>query len=198
MDWQLEVITDSERFEVPFQLYDLIKKSISVDSKVFKDCHGLEYPELKTAPEKPLQYRRDFNITSVVVRSVIQYKLINSGFFVEVSIFREWIGDRMRGQPTMKTSVSMFHPEWDTQMESIEHTTRVRDFGPGLVHLFNGQTAWLEPFLDEVAFTQGLLVDVATAIKVEEATKAEAAATKAVAAAAQTAQYVAAQTSART
>lgn len=98
----------------------------------------------------------------------------------------------------MKTSVSMFHPEWDTQMESIEHTTRVRDFGPGLVHLFNGQTAWLEPFLDEVAFTQGLLVDVATAIKVEEATKAEAAATKAVAAAAQTAQYVAAQTSART
>ncbi|PVH83109.1 hypothetical protein DL98DRAFT_617514 [Cadophora sp. DSE1049] len=197
LDWQLEVITDSERIEVPSPLYDLIKKSISVDSKVLKDCHGLEYPELKTAPEKPPQYKRDFKITSVVVRSVIQYKLIDSGFFVEVSIFREWLGDRMRGEPTMKTSVSMFHPEWDTQMESIEHTTRVRDFGPGLIHLFNGQAAWLVPFLDEVAFTQGLLVDVAKAIKVEGATKAEAAATKAVADAVKTAQYVAAQTSAR-
>ncbi|KAK0122771.1 hypothetical protein ONS96_009806 [Cadophora gregata f. sp. sojae] len=196
LDWQLEVITDSEQLVVPSQLEDLIKKSISVKSRVFRDRHGLEYPELRTAPEEPYEFNRDFRITSIVVRGVIQYKLMDSGFFVEASIFREWIGDRMKGEPTMKTSVSMFHPGWDTQMESIEGTTRVRDFGPGLIHLFNGRAAWLVPFLDEVAFTQGLLVDVVKAIKVEEATRAEAAATKALADAAKTAQHVAAQTSA--
>ena len=93
----------------------------------------------------------------------------------------------------MKASVSMYHPEWDTHMESIEHTTRVRDFGPGLANLFNCQTAWLNPFMDEIAFTQGLLVDVVEAINAEAALKAQVAGDRAVAAAVQAAGEVMAQ-----
>ncbi|KAH7323734.1 hypothetical protein BKA65DRAFT_481536 [Rhexocercosporidium sp. MPI-PUGE-AT-0058] len=178
LDWQLEVITDSEQFEVPSPLYALIKESISVKSKVRKDCHGLEYPEVT-----PSKYNKsDFRIETVVVRSVIQYKFLDSDFFVELAIFREWDGANTTGEPIMKASVSMFHPEWDTHMESIEHTTRIRDFGPGLANLFNYQTEWLVPFLDEIAFTQGLLVDVARALKAEAALKIQVAVDRAVAA----------------
>ncbi|KAL5315570.1 hypothetical protein ACEPPN_016438 [Leptodophora sp. 'Broadleaf-Isolate-01'] len=189
LDWQLEVITDSEQFEVPSPLYALIKESISVKSKVRKDCHGLEYPEI--TPSRNSQ--SEFSIQSIVVRSVIQYKFLDSGFFVELAIFREWLGANTMGEPTMKASVSMFHPEWDTHMESIEHTTRIRDFGTGLTNLFNYQTDWLIPFFDEVAFTQGLLVDVARAIKAEAALKAQVAGDRAVAAAVQAAKDVMAQ-----
>lgn len=179
----MAVVTDSEIFEVPSQLYALIKESISVKSKVRKDCHGLEYPEVT-----PTRYNKsEFQITSIVVRSVIQFKLFESGFLVELAIYREWFGANTVGEPVMHTGVSMFHPAWETQMEAIEHTTRVREFGPGLVHLFNDQPAWLVPFLDEVAFTQGLLVDVARDIKAEALRKAQAqaAAAQAMAAVAQ-------------
>ncbi|KAG4433903.1 hypothetical protein IFR05_010600 [Cadophora sp. M221] len=186
LDWQLEVITDSEQFEVPSPLYALIKESISVKSNTRKDCHGLEYPEVT-----PSRYNQsEFSIQSVVVRSVIQYKFFDSGFFVELAIFREWLGANTMAEPTMKASVSMFHPEWDIHMESIEDTTRIRDFGPGLVNLFNNQTEWLLPFLDEVAFTQGLLGDVTRAIKAEAALKAQVAGDRAVVVAVQAANDV--------
>ncbi|KAL2062999.1 hypothetical protein VTL71DRAFT_6071 [Oculimacula yallundae] len=179
LDWQLEVRTDTERFDVPKPLYDLIHEAISVKSKVRKDPHGLEYPNVT-----PSKYNKlDYHITSIVVRSDIQYKLFESGFVVELSIFREWFGSTTSGEPTMSTSVSMFHPTWETELESIENTLRVRNFGPGLVNLFNGQSPWLEPFLDEVNFTHGLLVDVTSEIKKEAAAKAKAADDLAIAAA---------------
>ncbi|CZS89849.1 uncharacterized protein RCO7_02411 [Rhynchosporium graminicola] len=171
LDWRLEVVTDTERFDIPMPLFDLIKESISVKSKVRKDVHGLEYPEVT-----PSKYNKsDYHITSITVRSNIQFKLIESGFMVELSIYREWFGANTFGEPTLSTGVSMFHPTWETEMESIENTVRVRDFGPGLVNLFNGQS--LDPFIDEVNFTQGLLVDIAKELK-EEADELAIAATR--------------------
>ncbi len=96
------------------------------------------------------------------MKSVVQYKVEESGYVIEIAIYRGWDGSNTRDEPTVQAAVSLFHPNWDTQMEAIEHTTRVRNFGPGLRNLFHNGTddgEGIEDFLTEVETIQGFLAD---------------------------------------
>lgn len=159
LDVKVDVRTDEEISSIPAQIYRLIKKSVSATSAVRVDELGLEYPQVNA--------KLAWYIDNVVVKSVIQYKMKDSGYIVEIAIYRTWNGSATAVEPVVEASVSMFHPEWEFAMESIERTTRVRDFGgPGLKHLFPDSepvspvmTTGMELFFEEIMAVQALLVE---------------------------------------
>jgi hypothetical protein len=88
------------------------------------------------------------------MRSVIQYALQNSGFVVELSFYRTWYGPDTKPEPQIAASISMFHPQWDWQMESMENSTAGRNWKRGLSNFFeNG----FDAFFNEVQEIQELL-----------------------------------------
>jgi hypothetical protein len=84
------------------------------------DPLGLNY--VQVSPQAPY----GITISGVVVRSVIQYMMEDSGYIVEIAIYRQWGGGNTHTEPKMAASVSMFHRDWDFEMESIEGTTKER------------------------------------------------------------------------
>jgi hypothetical protein len=108
----------------------------------------------------------DVEISSVVVRSVIQYMLQHSQYVVEIGIYREWLGSKTEGEPKVFAGVTMFHQDWDLQMESIEENmTDQRHWKSDLsnfFHIGNDGSGGLQGFLDEVGTIQGFLSDAAT------------------------------------
>lgn len=123
MDWAVEVITDNSIERWPDQLTSLIKTSVSTRTKAREDSLGLEYPAV--TPTAPW----GVYITKTVVRSVIQYKVRESGYIIEIAIYRTWEGEKTSDEPKMESSVSIYHPYWDDEMESIESkATEVRQW----------------------------------------------------------------------
>ncbi|PBP20676.1 hypothetical protein BUE80_DR008580 [Diplocarpon rosae] len=156
IDCKLEVIADDEITNIPSEFYQLIRRSITAKSRVCVDKLGLEYPQVNPYSTSELR------ITGVVVKSVIQYKIVDSGHVVEIALYREWSGTATKEVPSMEASVSLFHPDWDEWMESIENTTRSRKFGDRLCNLFHDGTPGqgsMQTFFEKMTMVQGLLVD---------------------------------------
>ena len=126
----------------------LIEGSISKHHRV--DSLTIRYPQVHPDP----RYNPELQITKLVMRSVIQYALQNSGFVVELSFYRTWYGPDTKPEPQIAASISMFHPQWDWQMESMENSTAGRNWKRGLSNFFeNG----FDAFFNEVQEIQDLL-----------------------------------------
>ena len=126
----------------------LIEGSISKHHRV--DSLPIRYPQVHPDP----RYNPELQITKLVMRSVIQYALQNSGFVVELSFYRTWYGLDTKLEPQIAASISMFHPQWDWQMESMENSTAGRNWKRGLSNFFeNG----FDAFFNEVQEIQDLL-----------------------------------------
>ena len=100
--------------DIPKAFQSLIETSITAKSATHTDALGLPYPYPKVVLKT--SQPPEFEVTSVVVRSVIQYMLEGSGYIVEIAIYREWTGRNTSLEPELKASVSMFHQEWNWQM----------------------------------------------------------------------------------
>lgn len=139
--------------DLPDQLLWLIEGSLSRTTKGRKDCLGLSYP--RVAPKNT----PGIDVRAVVVRSVYQYLLKDSGYIIEIAVYREWGGYSTTGEPKILSSVSMFHPIWDDQMSSIENTTGERKWDTELSCFFgDDQTGGgIQKFMEDVALIQGLL-----------------------------------------
>lgn len=116
-DWSLEIIQDSEKPEVPQILRSYIANSLNNVLTELTDPLGLDYPNI--ALRKPTE----FEVRSVVVRSVFQYQITHTANTVEIAIYREWRGCDTKKAPTIQASVSMLNPNWDDEMMSIENST---------------------------------------------------------------------------
>jgi hypothetical protein len=137
-------IPDSSRKEFE----KLIEGSISKHHRV--DSLPIRYPQVHPDP----RYNPELQITKLVMRSVIQYALQNSGFVVELSFYRTWYGPDTKPEPQIAASISMFHPQWDWEMESMENSTAGRNWKRGLSNFFeNG----FDAFFNEVQEVQELL-----------------------------------------
>lgn len=158
-DWTLEIITDGSIADLPSTMLSLIEGSLSGKSKEREDCLGLSYPGVSPSTQYGLDVR------NVVVRSVYQYMLKETGYIVEIAVYREWDGCNTAKEPKMLSSVSMFHPVWDGQMDSIEYTTKERDWDRQLRCFFEGpdQNGGIPKFMEDVILIQGLLTDAARA-----------------------------------
>ncbi|KAH8775846.1 hypothetical protein BGZ57DRAFT_365462 [Hyaloscypha finlandica] len=151
VDYTLQVITDN-MVEIPDdsrkEFEKLIEGSISKHHRV--DSLTIRYPQVHPDP----RYNPELQITKLVMRSVIQYALQNSGFVVELSFYRTWYGPDTKPEPQIAASISMFHPQWDWQMESMENSTAGRNWKRGLSNFFeNG----FDAFFNEVQEIQDLL-----------------------------------------
>ena len=123
------------------------------------DILGLPYPGIN-----PAHPQGGFTVSSVVLKSVSQYKTQPGGYTVDVTIYREWDGYKTTMfengmktniDPKIKTSVSMWHPDWENEMASNEGTTREREWDRQLAKLF--PRGGLSSFLDDVQLVHGML-----------------------------------------
>lgn len=149
--------------DLPDQLISLIDGSLAGNSKERKDCLGLLYPGVSP------KFTYGLDVRTVVVRSVYQYLLRESGYIVEIAVYREWCGYNTAGAPKMLSSVSMFHPVWDDQMGSIENTTRSRNWDAELNCFFGeDEGGGIRKFMEGVVLIQGLLSEAAGASKEQQ------------------------------
>jgi len=152
-----------------------------------KDLLGLPYPGV--APRLPPREK----VTSVVVKSVYEFKLaelkksepptdlkdsepargdkdpgpnvMKSGYTIEIVVYRDWIDGNPRREPIVTASVSMYHDIWDIEMESIEDTTKERNWDENLRCFFeqDGQEDGLAKFFSDVQFVQSMLKEAEVA-----------------------------------
>ena len=157
-DWSLQIITDDSINTVGATLQALIDSSISSSSTTRSDSLGLEYPEV--SPQAPCEILVD----RVVVRSVSQYMLKDSGYVVEFSIYRQWIGYDTTPPPKLFCAVTLGSQTWDYEMLSIEGQTGERQWDPQLRTFFpdrTGEGTGFYDFTDSVRHVQKYLHDAA-------------------------------------
>ena len=169
IDWDLEVISDNEvpAQEVPQQLDFMIKKSVNTRTAIRYDSLDLPYPDVKPVLGSGMK------ITAVVIKSVIQYAVIENDYVVEIAVYRRFLGPEM--EPEMSVGVSMYQKLWDSdEMRSLHGPNETRSwedplkafFGHGFAkgEVIDGSKG-VEKFLAEVETIQGFLVD---AVKIAE------------------------------
>lgn len=112
-------------------LRSYIAASLNNISTELTDSLGLRYPAIA------LRTPMNFEVQSLVMRSVFEYQIVQTGNVVEIAIYREWPGCDTRGVPTTEASVSMLHPNWEDEMQSIEHmTTSERSWDRDMINFF--------------------------------------------------------------
>ena len=104
------------------------------------------------------------------MRSVSQYQRISSSNVIEIAIYREWAGINTNPAPKMSASISMFNPDWDTEMRSIENTTSERQWDRDLHNFFGKEEpntcSGLTELLVDIHEVQRLLCQAAMAVTV--------------------------------
>lgn len=146
IDWTLEIITDGEIKTIPPALQELMTNSIRGTTEIKKDRAGFHYPIVKPRLEGD-----DYKINHIVVRSVYEYEFKDSGYILEVAVYRRWevvsvpqkppskqpkpaVEDKEN--PVVNCSVSLYHMEWDHHMTDIKNTEYQRQWDSDLKCFF--------------------------------------------------------------
>lgn len=147
--WPRELETKIRKLE------NMIRNSVTTRTAQLIDPLGLPYPAIRPIPPAPVK------IDSVVLRSSIQYKTRDSGYIVDISIYRSWEGGDLTGIPEMKSGMSFYHPSWESATENIEKSSFDRGWDSSLSHFFdNGftpESRGIKTFRTEVEIVQGFL-----------------------------------------
>ncbi|KHJ33093.1 hypothetical protein EV44_g0984 [Erysiphe necator] len=157
LDWKLELIADNKDkvLSLPPELRTLIKDSIPVNNRFRIDALGMQYPDIAPSPSHLVF------ISSVIVRSIIQYRMKSSGFIIEIAIYREWIGAITKGEPEIFCSISMFHPCWDDETQDLSNKTYGRAWKNDLSNFFiesDQHTTGLEYLLAQIRTVQDYII----------------------------------------
>lgn len=149
----MEVLSDNQISEPPTVLLNVIQDSIHAKSKVRKDKHNYDYPEISLS-----KVPNGWKVTGVEVQSVLKFKLSRSGYIVDLVLHRRWdtIDDKVepQGEPKMTAGVSMYHPNWEYQMRSYENEAGERGWSPDLKDFFDDG---FSEFINEVTIVQNYL-----------------------------------------
>jgi predicted NAD/FAD-binding protein len=100
------------------------------------------------------------------LRSVIQYAFQKSGYVVEITLDRSWNGPDTRPDPQIFAGVSLFHPQWDLEMETLRDSTNRRTWTCNSFF-----ESGFNEFLAAVQMIQELLSVTANEVEQEAATK---------------------------
>ena len=136
------------------QLEKLARGAVSSKTPTHIDALGIPYPRF--SPETTLGTQ----ITGLAVRSAMQYKVESSDYTVEIDITRTWEGAKTSAAPSMAAGVSLYHNEWDIEMDSIERGRRQRLWDANLSQLLNNgstiETKGFQALLNEIEIIQRL------------------------------------------
>ncbi|KAH8808406.1 hypothetical protein F5884DRAFT_857939 [Xylogone sp. PMI_703] len=159
LDWNLDIITDNSIHDIPSSIRTMIETSLPKTTIQRVDSLGLTYPRVC-----PRALSNDLLINEVVVRSVWRYRVKETGYEIQVSIYRVWSACPTDGDPEMSCGITVSHPVWDEQMQYIDDTTQERRWGEQLENFFPtkfGGGDGFDALLDEIAFIQGYICEAA-------------------------------------
>ncbi|KUJ20585.1 uncharacterized protein LY89DRAFT_771518 [Mollisia scopiformis] len=119
IDWSIEIITDNEIpiTEIPAKLLDMAKGSVTPKTPALWDHTDLPYPAVN--PRKIA----GLIIDEIVVKTVAEYMVKDSGYVVELSVYRKLVENN---DPEITAGVAMYNRNWDYNMRSLKDTTQIR------------------------------------------------------------------------
>ena len=179
-----EVVTDSIAKNEDFSnercaIDSMVEGSVSPKTLRREDKYLLPFPEVQPRSTP------DLRITNITVKSAVQYALKNSGYVVEVAIYRDWPDLITLWNPSMNAAVSIFHPLWDSVMGKMKEGADERGWDRKLGKFFDysqdENENGFESFLAEVQAIQGFLCDATKEVEREPEAAAAAEAAKLVA-----------------
>jgi len=104
-------------------LLDKIEKG---NLKMKTDAQGTEYPRMLFLRDhfRPGQGHETLDgnliVSNVVLRSSWIFALVDSGYEIEVNVYRKWVGhNTLLEVDETWFSVSVYHPVWDELMEEV-------------------------------------------------------------------------------
>ena len=121
----LELTTEDVMSHPPKVFQRLVEGSIFGTSSFATGNSRLSYPAVK------LRVPEGVVVDKVLVRSALQYKLLNTSYIAEVAIYNGWNSNDTRQVPVTSCGVSLYHKDWDLLMTPDEggEGTRVLDMG---------------------------------------------------------------------
>ncbi|CAD6446474.1 fce0e70d-13b0-4d60-914a-a50e0cb76599 [Sclerotinia trifoliorum] len=139
VDWALEIISETAGTMLDSSFQDLVQSCLQpfVHSGLNtqgleerKDQYGFEYPRITPRGQAGLR------VDKVTLQSVYRFKTRSGGYCLEFTINRDWDGLRTTPEPNISGGITMFHDQWDIDMESNEHTTADRKWEKDMSNFF--------------------------------------------------------------
>lgn len=157
LDWKLELIADNrdQVLSLPLELRTLIEDSVPTKTRLRTDVLGLQFPDVTPKPSHSIF------ISSIWISSAIKYRMKESGYILEIVIYRKWAATTTQGDPEMFCSVSMFHPDWDDETRDLSTKSSGRNWKNDLSNFFkkvDESKTGLEYFLSQVRRVQGYIL----------------------------------------
>ncbi|KAM3074106.1 hypothetical protein ACMFMG_003072 [Clarireedia jacksonii] len=146
VDWDLEIVrvTVSDKIYPSFESIVkncLDKVGMRRHEGIFKgkvgerqDITGLCYPQVFAHAEPGLK------ILDTSLCSTYRYLTAGGYYCVELVMNRKWIGMDTRPEPTVASGVAVYHPNWDIDMDSIEHANYERSWPNDMSNFFPEKT----------------------------------------------------------
>ncbi|PQE24563.1 hypothetical protein CJF32_00007583 [Rutstroemia sp. NJR-2017a WRK4] len=145
VDWDLEIVRETVSDKMYPSFESLVKNCLDKDrmrhERLFKanseesqDRMGLYYPRIFAHPEPGLV------ILDTSLRSTYRYLTTGAFYCVELVMNRQWTEMDTKSEPRMTSGVSVYHTNWDADMESIEHTNYERDWKDDMSNFFPEKT----------------------------------------------------------
>lgn len=94
------------------------------------DKYGFKYPRITPRGQPGLR------VEKVTLSSIYRFKTSTGGYCLEFTINREWEGLKTIPEPKVSAGVTMFHDQWDSDMNSNENTTADRGWAKDMSNFF--------------------------------------------------------------
>ena len=154
LDWCLEVVTDETLKKVSQEFYGLAVNCLVGKSANGADDLGLSYPSVV------LQVPPGITVDNTLIKSVIRYRIIDTSYILEATIYRRWQGSNTKNEPSVLSGVSVYNREWDILMSQEESVIRDHNSTMGLNELFpsdSGPSSGFSDFVSKIKTIQSFL-----------------------------------------
>ncbi|KAJ8061314.1 hypothetical protein OCU04_010377 [Sclerotinia nivalis] len=139
VDWTLEIISETAGTMLDSSFQDLVQSCLQPFVRTGLNTQGLEEREDQYGFEYPRITPHDqpgLRVDKVTLQSVYRFKTRSGGYCLEFTINRDWDGLRTIPEPNVSAGITMFHDQWDIDMESNEHTTADREWKKDMSNFF--------------------------------------------------------------
>jgi hypothetical protein len=110
----LEITTEEVMSQPPKVFQKLVEGSISGTSTFATENSRLVFPAVRLlVPEGVV-------VDKVLVRSALQYKLLNTSYIAEVAVYHGWNSSDTKQVPVTSCGISLYHKDWDLLMTPDE------------------------------------------------------------------------------
>ncbi|APA14861.1 predicted protein [Sclerotinia sclerotiorum 1980 UF-70] len=139
VDWNLEIISETAGTMLDSSFQDLVQSCLQPFVRTGLNTQGLEerkdqydfiYPRIAPYDQPGLR------VDKVTLQSVYRFKTRAGGYCLEFTINRDWDGLRTKPEPNVSAGITMFHDQWDVDMESNEHTMADRKWEKDMSNFF--------------------------------------------------------------